>query len=136
MPYLFDTDILSNLLRRAPEPRLVRRLAATPPAEQATSAITLGELLYGAHRLGDRGHALVDRIESTLLPNLAVLPFDAGAARTYGALRAALEARGTPIGDADMRIASIALTRDMTVVTANIRHFARVADLHVENWLV
>ena len=135
MTYLFDTDILSNLLRRAPEPRLVRRLASTPPEEQATSSITMGELLYGARRLGERGDALVERIEATLLPNLAVLPFDAVAARTYGALRATLERGGTPIGDADMRIASIALTREMVVVTANTRHFARVPDLQVENWL-
>lgn len=135
MKYLFDTDILSDLLRRAPQPALVRRLAATPPDEQATSSITLGELLYGAHRLGDRSAALVERIEATLLPNLAVLPFDAEAARAYGGLRAALEQAGRPIGDADMRIASIALARGMVVVTANTRHFARVPDLTVENWL-
>lgn len=135
MSYLFDTDVLSNLLRRAPNPGLIRRLAATPSGEQATSAITLGELLYGARRLGDRSEALVERIEAALLPNLAVLPFDADAARRYGALRADLEQRGTPIGDADIRIASIALTRGMVVVTANTRHFARVPDLQVENWL-
>lgn len=135
MKYLFDTDTLSNLLRRAPEPALVRRLAGTPPEEQATSSITLGELLYGARRLGDRAEALVGRIESLLIPNLAVLPFDAEAARAYGGLRATLEQAGTPIGDADMRIASIALARDLVVVTANTRHFSRVTDLAVENWL-
>lgn len=135
MKYLFDTDTLSNLLRRAPEPALVRRLAGTPPDEQATSSITLGELLYGARRLGDRAEALVGRIESLLIPNLAVLPFDAEAARAYGGLRATLEQAGTPIGDADMRISSIALARDLVVVTANTRHFARVPGLTVENWL-
>ena len=136
MTYLFDTDILSNLLRRAPESALVRRLAGTPPEEQATTSITLGELLYGAWRLGDRAGALVGRIESLLIPNLAVLPFDAEAARTYGGLRATLEQAGTPIGDADMRIAAIALARNLVVVTANTRHFVRVPDLVVENWLV
>lgn len=135
MTYLFDTDILSNLLRRAPATALLRRLAGTPPDEQATTSITLGELLYGARRLGDRADALVERIEGTLVPNLAVLPFDGQAARTYGELRATLERRGTPIGDADMRIASIALARGMVVVTANTRHFARVGDLEVQNWL-
>ncbi len=103
-----------------------------PPRASVTAQ---GELLYGARRLGDRADALVERIEGTLLPNLAVLPFDAQAARTYGDLRATLERRGTPIGDADMRIASIALTRGMVVVTANTRHFARVGDLEVQNWL-
>lgn len=135
MKYLFDTDILSNLLRRAPSPSLLRRLALTPAEEQATSSITLGELYYGAHRLAGRGDDLVRRIDSTLLPNLSVLPFDVPAARQYGALRAELERAGTPIGDADMRIAAIALANEMTVVTANLRHFERVAGLVVENWL-
>jgi len=134
--YLFDTDTLSDLMRRAPTPALLRRLASTPPEDQATSSITLGELLYGARRLGDRTDALVERIESTLIPNLAVLPFDAESARAYGQLRATLEASGTPIGDVDMRIASIAFARQMVVVTGNIRHFARVPSLEVENWLV
>lgn len=135
MRYLFDTDILSDLLRRAPSPILIRRLAMTPPDQQATSTITLGELYYGAMRLGDGGDTLRGRIDSTLLPNLAVVDFDARAARHYGTLRTDLERAGTPIGDADMRIASIALANDLTVVTANVRHFERVAGLRVENWL-
>ncbi|MGD9891614.1 MAG: PIN domain-containing protein [Dehalococcoidia bacterium] len=136
MKYLFDTDILSNLLRRAPSPYLLRRLALTPVEEQATSSITLGELYYSARRLADGGDSLVERIDSTLLPNLSVLSFDVPAAQHYGELRAELERAGTPIGDANMRIAAIAKANDLTVVTANIRHFQRVAGLSVENWLV
>ena len=136
MRYLFDTDTLSDLLRRAPSQALIRRLAATPPEDQATSSITLGELLYGARRLGDRSELLVERIERLLVPNLTVLPFDTNAARAYGILRATLERQGTPIGDADMRIASIALAHNVAVVTGNVRHFERVPGLDVENWLV
>ncbi len=135
MKYLFDTDILSNLLRRAPSPSLLRRLALTPVEEQTTSSITVGELYYGARRLAGGGENLVSRIESALLPNLLVLPFDVSAAQHYGHLRAELERAGTPIGDADMRIAAIARANDLTVVTANLRHFQRVAGLPVENWL-
>jgi predicted nucleic acid-binding protein len=135
MKYLFDTDILSDLLRRAPSPSLIRRLALTPADEQATSSITLGELYYGANRLAAGSETLVERIDSTLLPNLAVLAFDVQAARRYGELRAELERAGTPIGDADMRIASIAKANDLTVVTGNVRHFQRVAGLSVESWL-
>ncbi len=74
MRYLLGTDILSNLLRRAPFVDLIRRLAAVPPEDQATPSITLGELVYGAQRLGDRAGPLLVRIEETLLPNLTVLP--------------------------------------------------------------
>ena len=135
MTYLLDTDTLSNLLRRAPSPELLRKLASVPPDEQSTSGITLGELIYGAHRLGERAAELVGRIEETLLSNLAVLPFDALAARRYGELRAELERRGMPIGDADMRIAAIALANAVVVVTGNVRHFELVPGLSVENWL-
>lgn len=135
MKFLFDTDILSNLVRRAPSPSLLRRLALTPVEQQATSSITVGELYYGARRLADGGDTLIARIDSALLTNLAVVPFDVGAARAYGELRADLERAGTPVGDADMRIAAIAKANDLTVVTANLRHFERISGLSVQNWL-
>ena len=133
--YLLDTDILSNLLRRAPSTALITKLASVPAERQFTSSITLGELVYGAHRLRDRTDALLQRLDETLLPNLPVLPFDASAARRYGEVRAEVERRGTPIGDADLRIAAIALDRNLTVVTGNVRHFQKVPSLAVENWL-
>ena len=132
--YLLDTDVLSKLMKRAPASALVARLARVPPEDQFTSSVTLGELLYGAHR-SSRTAALQERIAETLLPELPVLPFDAAAARRYGELRAELERRGTPIGDADTRVASIALSRGLTVVTGNERHFRRVPGPEIENWL-
>ena len=131
--YLLDTDILSNLAKRAPSTALVTKLASVPLEHQSTSSITLGELVYGAHRFNRR--ALLQRLDETVLANVPVLSFDAPAARRYGEIRAELERRGTPIGDADLRIASIALSNDLTVVTGNVRHFARVPGLRVENWL-
>jgi tRNA(fMet)-specific endonuclease VapC len=70
-----------------------------------------------------------------LSSNLEVLSFDEPAARIYGRVRAEMERRGTPIDEADLRIASIALARQLTVVTGNVRHFGRVPGLVVENWL-
>ncbi len=133
--YLLDTDILSNLLRRAPSTALVTKLASVPPEQQFTSSIPLGEMVYGAYRLKERAGALLQRLDETLLPNLPILPFDASAARRYGEVRAELERRGTLIGDADLRIASIALTHNLTVVTANVRPFRKVTGLAVDNWL-
>jgi len=133
--YLLDTDILSNLLKRAPSMALITKLATVSAESQFTSSITLGELLYGARRMGPLADQLLARIETRLLPELPVLPFDASAARRYGDVRRELEQRGTPVGDADLRIAAIALARGLTVVTGNERHFRRVPDLSVENWL-
>lgn len=133
--YLLDTDILSNLLRRTPSTTLIAKLAAVPPEHQFTSAITLGELLFGAYRLGAGSRTLLGTMEKTLLPNLTVVPFETEAAYRYGKTRVEMEHRGILIGDADLRIAAIALARGLTVVTGNTQHFRRVPELPVENWL-
>lgn len=46
--YCFDTDVLSATMRREPDLPLIRRLAQVPPSDQFTTAITLGEFLFGA----------------------------------------------------------------------------------------
>jgi tRNA(fMet)-specific endonuclease VapC len=131
--FCFDTDVLSAVMGKAPSLPLVRRLARTPPEQQFTTAVTLGELLYGAAR---RGSAQLEReVRELILGALPVLPFDAAAAEIYGRLRARLEAEGRRLDEPDLRIASIALSRDLIVVTSNVRHFGRVPDLKVENWL-
>ena len=133
--YLLDTDILSNLMKRTPSSALVVRVARVPPEHQFTSSITLGELVYGAHRLREQTAVLLERIEDTLLPNLPVLPFDTSAARRYGEIRVELEQRGTPTGDVDVRIAAVALAHGLKVVTGIQRHFQQVPGLETENWL-
>jgi tRNA(fMet)-specific endonuclease VapC len=136
MRFLFDTDTISNLLKRRPSPALLARLALVPVDEQCTSSITVGELVYGAARLGTDGALLRHRIERQLVAHLQIVPFDVDAARHYGELRATLEQQGTPLAEADLRIAAIALTHTLIVVTGNVRHFARVPRLPVENWLI
>ena len=133
--YLLDTDILSNLAKRTPSTALVAKLASVPREAQFTSSVTLGEMVYGAYRLPEYTSLFLERLERVLLPNLSVLPFDVAAAHRYGEIRAELERRGTPLGEADLRIGAIALTRGLTVVTGNVRHFERIPDLSVENWL-
>jgi tRNA(fMet)-specific endonuclease VapC len=66
---------------------------------------------------------------------MVVLSFDVSAAAVYGPLRAQLEAAGRPLAEPDLRIASIALARGLTLVTGNVRHFERVPGLQVESWL-
>lgn len=133
--YLLDTDILSNLLKRAPSTSLISKLASVPVEQQFTSSITLGELIYGAYHMRTRTGILLEQLEKILLPNLSVLPFDVAAARQYGQTRAELERHGILLGDADLRIGAIAQSRGLTVVTGNIQHFKRIPGLMVENWL-
>jgi len=132
-PYCFDTDVLSAVLRRDPPLALVRRLAQVPPTEQNTTAITVGELLYGAARRGNP--TLTRRVRELLESALSIVPFDRRAAEVYGELRALLEREGRRLDEPDLRIAAIARSRELTLVTGNVRHFERVPELVVENWL-
>lgn len=131
--FCFDTDVLSAVIRRDPPLALIRRLAQTPPEQQFTTAVTLGELLYGAAKRGSA--TLTNKVRELVIGALQVLPFDERAAEVYGPLRARLESEGRRLDEPDLRIASIALSRGLIVVTANVRHFGRVPDLKVENWL-
>ena len=131
--YCFDTDVISATIKPSPPMHLIRRLAVLPPRDQFTTAITVGELLHGAYRVGRE--SLTARVEQVVCSAQTVLPFDAAAARTFAEQKAELEGRGEPIAEPDLRIASIALSHDLVMVTRNVRHFARVPGLVVENWI-
>lgn len=131
--YCFDTDVISATIRPAPPLHLLRRLATVPPAQQFTTSITVAELIYGARRAGRE--ALTARVEAVVRGAQTVLPFDTVAARRFGVLKAELESRGEPLAEPDLRIAAIVLSRGLTLVTRNVRHFRRVPGLAVENWI-
>jgi tRNA(fMet)-specific endonuclease VapC len=131
--YCLDTDVLSAVPGRDPPLHLIRRLARTPATEQCTTTITLGEALYGVERRNTQ--ALTERVRRLIASAGSILPFDEAAAERYGHLRASLERDGRRLAEPDLRIASIVLARDATLVTGSVRRFARVPDLRVENWL-
>ena len=134
--YLLDTDILANLMGRCPATALIAKLASVPPEQQCTSSLTLEELIVGVSRLGRRATALLSQIDTRLIPNLQVLPFDAAAARRYGEISASLVRKGSPVSETALRIAAIALVRNLTLVSGNPQYFQRVPGLSVENWLL
>lgn len=129
---VLDTDIISDLMRLRPSARLVERLEAVASTEQATTAITIGELAYGADRAGRP--ELYERA-MRLLSNTLVLAFGKDAAERYGSIRSELERSGKRLPDPDLRIAATTLVHRATLVTGNVRHFARVPGLSYENWL-
>jgi tRNA(fMet)-specific endonuclease VapC len=78
---------------------------------------------------------LLEQFRERVTSAHSVLPFDKAAAEAYGPLRAELESIGKRLDGPDLRIAAIALSRDLTLVTGNVRHFSRVPGLRIENWL-
>jgi len=132
--YLFDTDTLSNLLSRQPSVQLSQRLAEVPVAQQFTSSVTVGEIFYGIYKSA-RGDHYREKLERLVWPRVQILSFDRKAAEVYGRLRAELERAGQSLSDPDLMIAAITLARNLTLVTGNVKYFARVEGLRVENWL-
>ena len=129
--YLLDTNIVIYVLKRRP----VEVLAAfnANASRMAISALTLAELLHGAEK-SSRVSENLSAIED-FCSRLDVLPYGSKAARHYGAIRAALEKLGTPIGVNDLHIAGHARSEGLVLVTNNLSEFERVPALEVENWV-
>ena len=104
-----------------------------PDEELAMTAVSLGELVYGAERSARPAERLLEL--DLLLAAVTVLAYDDQAAQRFGALKVALERRGERLDDADLQIAAIALSRTVPLVTHNRRHFGRVPGLSLEDWL-
>ena len=132
--YLFDTDTITNLLKRAPSQQLLKKLSGLAPERQHISTITVYEIVYGAHKSERKQHHLRN-LQEVLLPSVRLVGFDAAAAFVCGALRAELEATGLPLPLADLQVASIAIANELVLITGNVRHFARVKRLKVDNWM-
>ena len=129
--YLLDTNIVSDLVRN-PQGKIAARIAAVGETTVATSIVVAAELRFGAVKSGSQ--RLGVQLEA-VLGAMDILPLDVPADASYAALRASLEAAGTPIGGNDMLIAAQALALGLVVVTANEREFERVPGLAVENWM-
>ena len=128
--YLLDTNTASCIIR-GNSPAVDRRIARVPIAQLFISAVTEGELRFGAARLpqATRLHALIE----DFFLHVTILPWDSAAARQYGQLRAALESRGRPIGNLDLMIAAHAFATG-AVLVSNDHVFARIPKLKVEDW--
>lgn len=131
MPYLFDTDAISEILKPRPNERYVQWLATIPRADQYCSAVSVGELFRGAFRSPGRDRHMTN-IENRVLPAVTILPYDIVTAREYGRIAALLESRGRRLADADLQIAATALQHGLKLVTGNIRHFQRIPGVEIE----
>ncbi len=130
MRYVLDTNICIYALKL--QGRVVERMREHTPSEIAITTITLAELWFGT-RKSTRRLAVRREVDAFLEP-FEVLPFDRDAADAYSGVRFDLERIGRPIGERDLMIASVALARDLTVVTHNVGEFNRVPGLKSEDW--
>src|SRR5437667_10511228 len=131
MPYLLDTNVVSDLVRN-PRGGLAERSREVGEVQVCTSCIVAAELRYGAAKRASP--RLATQLEA-VLGVLDVLPFEVPADTVYGLIRTRLEQIGRPIGGNDLLIAAQAVALGYTIVTDNEREFARIDGLLRENWL-
>ena len=128
--YLLDTDTVIYALKGQRD--VMRNLALHADDPLGVSVITLMELYYGAFRSRQVAGNLA-KVRS-LEKAVQVWDLQADAAEVFGALKAQLESDGTRLDDFDLGIAACALVHNLTLVTHNSAHFARVRGLRLDDW--
>lgn len=140
MAFILDTDHLVILQQRVQPAfsRLTARLAKTNPADVSVTIISFHEQMQGWLAFLNRARSPSQIVMAYTELNeigksffeMNVLPFSDEAQDCFGQLRTA----GVRIGTMDLRIASIALAKGATVLTANSRDFEKVPGLAIEDW--
>jgi len=129
--FMLDTNICIYIAKHHP-PEVKARFDHLKPGELVMSAITFGELSYGASKSVQRTKALA--LLAEFVQDIPVEPLSQAVGHTYGEIRASLEKQGRVIGNNDLWIAAHALTMGITLATNNEREFRRIVELSVENW--
>lgn len=135
---LLDTNVVSETMRRVPDPRVVAWLDAQAAETLYFSTVSLAELLLGVAVLpGGRRKtelALSLGAQSAVLFGDRVLPFDIAAARAYAEIVGGARAVGRTIGFADGQIAAIAVTRALAVASRDTAPFEAAGLVVVNPW--
>jgi len=133
-----DTDVVSELMRKDPNGRVLEWLDSRPTRELFVTAVTEAEIWTGIAFLpeGARRRGLAEAAGRAFGGLFAgrVLPFDSTAARVYAEIAAARRAGGRPLSQADGQIAAIARSRDMAVATRNVRDFEDTGIDFIDPW--
>ena len=131
MLYMFDTNIVSKIMRD-PHGPVAMRVLRTDPGQRKISVIVAAELRFGIAKRSSK--ELAAKLEA-LVAEIGIVPFEPPADEIYADIRARLEKAGTPIGGNAMLIAAHALALGAILVTDNVREFSRIKSLKVVNWL-
>lgn len=135
---ILDTNVISALMQKQPDPLVVAWLDGQPAESIWISTITLFEARYGIALLtsGQHKNSLQERFDQFLQEDLEnrVLQFDANAVTQAAQLAAQRKERGRPVDMRDTFIAGIALARRATLATRNLRHFEDLSITVVNPW--
>jgi tRNA(fMet)-specific endonuclease VapC len=130
--YVLDSNICIYIINRKPG-NVVQKIKEHHPQEIKLSSISLAELEYGVSKSENREknrRALIHFASA-----FDIINFTDDDAEIYGLIRADLGKKGLVIGPYDMQIAAQAISREMILVTNNVREFGRIKNLKIENWV-
>ena len=133
--YLLDTNILSELIKKRPNPNLLSQLSSRPVHALYTSMICLMELRYGS-ALRDDFDRFWAKIVENVVSQIQVIPLGPKEGLIAGDLLARLRKKGQTIGLEDILISATAISHDLVLISGNTRHFSKIEELVMENWLV
>ena len=129
--YLLDTDIVVFFLRN--KKNIAEHLALLSPNDIFVSEVTVAELEYGNRCSGryEENKYMVERF----LSSVNIVPFS-DAILLYAEERYRLRMLGQSIEDFDLLIGCTAVSDDLIMVTNNAKHYSRIKDIRIENWVV
>jgi predicted nucleic acid-binding protein len=134
---ILDTNVLSALMQRMPDLKVVAWLDQQPRTSIWTTSITVLEVRFGLQIMasGRRRSALIQAFDG-LLDKIGqrVAPFDAAAAHQAADLMASRQQKGRPGDLRDTMIAGIVLAHHATLATRNGAHFADISAPIVNPW--
>jgi tRNA(fMet)-specific endonuclease VapC len=131
MKYLFDTDILIYWLKG--NQAIEKKAVAIGLENIGYSIISLAELYFGAYNSEQIDKNL--QAIKTVQQKLSLINFNDKLCTHFGMIKAQLKQQGNSIMDADILIGSIAQANKLILVTNNTKHFQRIPNLQLENWL-
>ncbi|MGE0210150.1 MAG: type II toxin-antitoxin system VapC family toxin [Parvibaculaceae bacterium] len=135
---VLDTNVLSELMRKAPSARVTAWLDSQPTSTWFTTSITEAELWFGLEALpeGVRRRQIEAEIRAVFTEDFQrrVLPFDGAAAKAYAAIAVARRRQGRPINMSDAMIAGIAAAHGAILATRNVSDFEGCGIELVDPW--
>lgn len=127
MMLVLDTNVISELMKAEPDPRVIAWLDSQPAISVWTTSVSVFEISFGLNSLpdGKRKDVLQDAFEAMLADDLEyhVLDFDRAAAIRAGEISAQLHGLGRPVEVRDVQIAGIVSVRQAILATRNLKHF-------------
>ncbi len=131
--YLLDTSILSELIKKNPNPCIITRLRSKPVHSLFTSCVCVSELRFGSSLRADF-EQFWSKMNEEIFSRVNIVPLGQKEAVLAGDILAQLAGKVEKIGMDDILVAACALANQLTMVTPHVERYSGIKGLAVENW--